>query len=512
MSSTPIKDVYCVVIGYREYLNWSAYGVLRLSRSRIHYFDGTDETFDILMYSANDFNNNNEIGIEYFFVVLNDDYQKNTIKRVGGEYFYLSFHAVSGLYAFNETAFDRMIGGAKMAKVRLSLDEDLTALANQWQQKHNQCINHYKAERLLEIFGLKSIDCDANPFEKMLEKTDLADKNITSREHKIGYAWAVSNYYISYILNKKDELLKIYEDNNGLILNFYKEFSKEDIKQSLNMALSDKTEFLNERQRVQEIISEEENLLLFTFYVHYKMLFGEYFEQLNEQIFLAMAKDVDYIKQYYSEKEAAQLIYWIGVLLPELFVSQLYYAKNSKAFKSIDAELFDEVYDLLKKANLLTVSSENNHQTTPFIEQNSDSMMPIPTIQNDVQVEESIENHQDNKLAMNSDDIKSDSIKEDFSERKEGDGDNLQELISQIVDKDPNLRINDLEERIKRKFPGFKFCDWYNEQAKHIKGYEAITSKKRVIDGKIRKILKELTDKKSLRNDLLSIGERGSVL
>ena len=432
MSSTPIKDVYCVVIGYREYLNWSAYGVLRLSRSRIHYFDGTDETFDILMYSANDFNNNNEIGIEYFFVVLNDDYQKNTIKRVGGEYFYLSFHAVSGLYAFNETAFDRMIGGAKMAKVRLSLDEDLTALANQWQQKHNQCLNHYKAERLLEIFGLKSINCDVNPFEKMLEKIDLADKNIASREHKIGYAWAVSNYYISYILNKKDELLKIYEDNNGSILNFYKEFSKEDIKQSLNMALSYKTEFLNERQRVQEIISEEENLLLFTFYVHYKMLFGEYFEQLNEQIFLAMAKDIDYIKQYYSEKEAAQLVYWIGVLLPELFVSQLYYAKNSKAFKSIDAELFDEVYNLLKKANLLTVS-----------------VVKKPN-------------------------------------------DNLQETILQIVDKNPDLKkINALEERIKEKFPDFNFLDWYNELAKR-KGYEALTRKHRNFD---RKILKKITEK-----------------
>lgn len=495
MSSTPIKDVYCVVIGYREYLNWSAYGVLRLSRSRIHYFDGTDETFDILMYSANDFNNNNEIGIEYFFVVLNDDYQKNTIKRVGGEYFYLSFHAVSGLYAFNETAFDRMIGGAKMAKVRLSLDEDLTALANQWQQKHNQCLNHYKAERLLEIFGLKSIDCDANPFEKMLEKTDLADKNITSREHKIGYAWAVSNYYISYILNKKDELLKIYEDNNGSILNFYKEFSKEDIKQSLNMALSYKTEFLNERQRVQEIISEEENLLLFTFYVHYKMLFGEYFEQLNEQIFLAMAKDVDYIKQY-SEKEAAQLIYWIGVLLPELFVSQLYYAKNSKAFKSIDAELFDEVYDLLKNAKL--------------IEQNSDSMMPIPTIQNDVQVEESIENHQDNKPVANSVDIKSDGIKEDFSESKKDDGDNPQELIRQILDEYPDLRaINDLEELIKKEIPDFKFRDWYNEQAEP-REYKVLGPKTKVFD---RKILKKIiTDKKSLGNDLFSIGERGSVL
>lgn len=496
MSSTPIKDVYCVVIGYREYLNWSAYGVLRLSRSRIHYFDGTDETFDILMYSANDFNNNNEIGIEYFFVVLNDDYQKNTIKRVGGEYFYLSFHAVSGLYAFNETAFDRMIGGAKMAKVRLSLDEDLTALANQWQQKHNQCLNHYKAERLLEIFGLKSIDCDVNPFEKMLEKTDLADKNITSREHKIGYAWAVSNYYISYILNKKDELRKIYEDNNGSILNFYKEFSKEDIKQSLNMALSDKTEFLNERQRVQEIISEEENLLLFTFYVHYKMLFGEYFEQLNEQIFLAMAKDIDYIKQYYSEKEAAQLVYWIGVLLPELFVSQLYYAKNSKAFKSIDAELFDEVYDLLKNAKL--------------IEQNSDSMMPIPTIQNDVQVEESIENHQDNKPVANSVDIKSDGIKEDFSESKKDDGDNPQELIRQILDEYPDLRaINDLEELIKKEIPDFKFRDWYNEQAEP-REYKVLGPKTKVFD---RKILKKIiTDKKSLGNDLFSIGERGSVL
>lgn len=495
MSSTPIKDVYCVVIGYREYLNWSAYGVLRLSRSRIHYFDGTDETFDILMYSANDFNNNNEIGIEYFFVVLNDDYQKNTIKRVGGEYFYLSFHAVSGLYAFNETAFDRMIGGAKMAKVRLSLDEDLTALANQWQQKHNQCLNHYKAERLLEIFGLKSINCDVNPFEKMLEKIDLADKNIASREHKIGYAWAVSNYYISYILNKKDELLKIYEDNNGSILNFYKEFSKEDIKQSLNMALSDKTEFLNERQRVQEIISEEENLLLFTFYVHYKMLFGEYFEQLNEQIFLAMAKDVDYIKQY-SEKEAAQLIYWIGVLLPELFVSQLYYAKNSKAFKSIDAELFDEVYDLLKNAKL--------------IEQNSDSMMPIPTIQNDVQVEESIENHQDNKPVANSVDIKSDGIKEDFSESKKDDGDNPQELIRQILDEYPDLRaINDLEELIKKEIPDFKFRDWYNEQAEP-REYKVLGPKTKVFD---RKILKKIiTDKKSLGNDLFSIGERGSVL
>lgn len=495
MSSTPIKDVYCVVIGYREYLNWSAYGVLRLSRSRIHYFDGTDETFDILMYSANDFNNNNEIGIEYFFVVLNDDYQKNTIKRVGGEYFYLSFHAVSGLYAFNETAFDRMIGGAKMAKVRLSLDEDLTALANQWQQKHNQCINHYKAERLLEIFGLKSINCDVNPFEKMLEKIDLADKNIASREHKIGYAWAVSNYYISYILNKKDELRKIYEDNNGSILNFYKEFSKEDIKQSLNMALSYKTEFLNERQRVQEIISEEENLLLFTFYVHYKMLFGEYFEQLNEQIFLAMAKDVDYIKQY-SEKEAAQLIYWIGVLLPELFVSQLYYAKNSKAFKSIDAELFDEVYDLLKNAKL--------------IEQNSDSMMPIPTIQNDVQVEESIENHQDNKPVANSVDIKSDGIKEDFSESKKDDGDNPQELIRQILDEYPDLRaINDLEELIKKEIPDFKFRDWYNEQAEP-REYKVLGPKTKVFD---RKILKKIiTDKKSLGNDLFSIGERGSVL
>ena len=489
MNNQMINNVNCIVIGQREFNNWSAYGVLRLNRSRIHYFDCTEETFDTLMYSSTDFDNG--IGVEYFFVVLSDDYQKNIIKRADSENFYLSFQAVNSLYALDGTAYRRMTGAANLAGVTLGLDKDLMALAKQWVNKHNQVLDHLKIKKLFEVFALEFNEQKYNIFEECLNKVDLSVEKINDRQHTMAYAWVVgSNYALNASGIDKKELSKIYSDNED-IPKEYKKLSGCFIASEVDLPLTNNKLFLLERKEVQKLIQIKESLLLFTLYAHYKMLIKEYFEHLGEQIFLALTKDVSYIKQYHSVNEAAQLVYWIGVLLPELFVSQLYYAKNSKAFKSIDAKLFNEVHDLLKKANLLTVSSENNPQPTPFIEQNSDSMMSMPTIQNDVQVEESIENHQDRKPDTNSVDIKSNDTMEDF-ERKKDDGDNLQKLILQIVDKDPDLRkIKDLEERIKEKFPDFKFRDWYNEQAAP-RGYEALSSRHTVFD---RKILKKITEK-----------------
>ena len=240
MNNQSISPANCIIIGQREFKNWPAYGALRLSQHRICYFDGTQESFSDMMNSVNDFDN--EIGMEYFFVVLKDLYQTHIEKKLDSEHFYLSFKAVRGIYTLDDVAYQRMQTTANMAKIHLYQDEHLNQSAQIWKARHNDYINDIKAERLVslvqDIECLQQDDKGDNPFEVYLSKVDLSSKNILDKKSKIAYAWAISNSYVSHHLNKKTELSDLYKMENKRILSYYNEISTHDISPQTPLSLS----------------------------------------------------------------------------------------------------------------------------------------------------------------------------------------------------------------------------------------------------------------------------------
>lgn len=481
MNNQMINNVNCIVIGQREFNNWSAYGVLRLNRSRIHYFDGTEETFDTLMYSSTDFDN--EIGVEYFFVVLSDDYQKNIIKRADSENFYLSFQAVNSLYALDGTAYQRMTGAANLAGVTLGLDKDLMALAKQWVNKHNQVLDHIKIKKLFEVFALEFNEQKYNIFEECLNKVDLSVEKINDRQHTMAYAWAVGNNYALNVSGIGKELNKIYSDNED-IRKEYQKLSGCFIASEGDLSLTNNKLFLLERKEVQKLIQIKESLLLFTLYAHYKMLIKEYFEHLDEQIFLALTKDVAYIKQYHSVNEAAQLVYWLGFWLPEIFVGQLYYAKHSNEFQAINADLLTKSYELLKKANSLIVSTSEEPQDITQSErvsqtQNSEQALEpesLPVEQANAasvtseysSVQDPSQRHTNQSSIHPASKIPNvDSTAQHYDEQQ-----NIAELkrVLEILTKDSTIKlIKDLECKVQEKYPNFDFFNWYEKNFKRLR-------------------------------------------
>lgn len=104
---THLKNFDCFAITFKEFLNWSAYGVLRINRSRIHYFDGAEDTFNLIMDNSPDVDVN--IKGEYLFIHLISDYQKQIYQRTTTDY-YLKLEAVEQLFVMDEHAYQLLIG------------------------------------------------------------------------------------------------------------------------------------------------------------------------------------------------------------------------------------------------------------------------------------------------------------------------------------------------------------------------------------------------------------------
>lgn len=467
VANQPICDVNCVIIGNREFKNWSAYGMIRLNRSRIHYFDGTEETFNDLMDSANDFDN--DTGIEYFFVVLNGDYQKNIVKRLDSENFYLSFQMVNGLYVFDEVAYERMVGNEKLTGIVLGVDEDLKALSAQWKKRHNKYINRFKAKRFLEIFELNDIEEEVNDFEKYLENVWNASFNkegIVKKKGTMAYAWSVCNHYIIHHLSKKDELSEIFKSQDELILNHYNELSSQYINPQAILSLTENPIFLRERQQAQEMIQSKENILTFTLYVHYKMLIQEYFDKMGEQIFLAIVKDIVYLKKYYAKDEVSKLVYWLAFLLPEIFISQMYFIKNAKKFSAVNVDLLERGKSLWDEFNAIFNSDSlpqeeivaSSHSQKP----QDDQMMVCDVNESVSDAECGTVQHVNQKVNNRS---ISECSRETDCNQNTLSSDNIS--VEQCILKYYKTcdMIEKLESKIKESHKDFDFYQWYNEHA-----------------------------------------------
>ena len=100
-----MKNSNCIIITQKEWLNWLAFGYLRVSPSRISYFDNTESSFDILMsYSVDNALDEEDA---YLLASLVDDYSREElhVKRTSLSD-YILVQGVQGFYSLSAQGSD----------------------------------------------------------------------------------------------------------------------------------------------------------------------------------------------------------------------------------------------------------------------------------------------------------------------------------------------------------------------------------------------------------------------
>lgn len=352
-----LKDFDCFAITFKEFLNWSAYGILRINRSRIHYFDGEQDAFSLIMDSSPDIDMN--IKGEYLFVRLTSEYQKQIYHRTTTDY-YLKLEAVQQFFVMDDHAYQLLIGRANAAKLSLILNDRLTRLAHNWVSKNKKILIDFKALRFMSV--LKFNDTDFNieddkstyfdDFKKyILESSEEINKTTEQFKGKIFYSYKLLNEYIKNICGLED-----FTDFTNIDENFKslrKQLNKTEIAQGVALPLSDYQYAFEERVGFENFVRQElskrlSDFLLMTLYVHYKTLIEEYFENFGENIVIALAKDLKKLQDIEDNDNNAKILaYEIGSLLPEVFVNHLYYVKNKENFSALNDNMLDNVQKTL---------------------------------------------------------------------------------------------------------------------------------------------------------------------
>lgn len=349
-----LKDFDCFAISFREFLNWSAYGILRINRSRIHYFNGEQDTFSLIMDSSPDMDVN--IKGEYLFVRLTTDYQRQIYQRTTTDY-YLKLESVEQFFVMDNHAYQLLIGRANIAKLSLSLNDRLTRLAYNWVVDNKKILTYFKALRFMSVLGFDEAEIDIENNQSshldsfknyILESHQEIYCNIEKYQGTLIYSYRFLNEYVKNICGLQSEDLRDYFDKNENFKALNTQLSKIDIAKGTDLALSDYQYAFEERLGIESFIRQElgkgiSDFLLMTLYVHYKTLIEEYFENFGEDIVLALAKDLKKLQDIENDdKNAQEFAYEIGSLLPEVFVNHLYYAKNKDKFLSLNYALLDD--------------------------------------------------------------------------------------------------------------------------------------------------------------------------
>lgn len=430
---THLKNFDCFAITFKEFLNWSAYGVLRINRSRIHYFDGEEDTFNLIMDSSPDVDVN--IKGEYLFIHLISDYQKQIYQRTTTDY-YLKLEAVKQFFVMDDHAYQLLIGRANAAKVSLKLDEDMTGLAKGWIKKHKSVLNAFKALRFVSVLGFNEADFDIDSDKSshlenfknhILKSYQDIYPNIKKYYGKLIYSYRFLNEYTKNICSLESEHLRDYfnENENFKILN--SQLSEIDIAKDRELAISDYQYAFEERLGVEKFIRQElgksiSDFLLMTLYVHYKVLIEEYFENFGEDIVIAFVKDLKKLQDVENNNNNAKVLaYEIGSLLPEVFVNHLYYVKNKEMFSALNDNLLNDVQKTL--SNITTVTYKI------FSVESSDNLGLKENSTEDITTEEKVRDNDNQSDATVNQPLVADHTTPNMTE--------LQEIIIQFFQKDP---------------------------------------------------------------------------
>lgn len=358
-----MKNSNCIIITQKEWLNWLAFGYLRISQSRISYFDNTESGFDKLMSYSVD----NAIDEEdaYLIASLVNDYSREElhVKRTSLSD-YILVQAVQGFYILSAKGADLLEYEAGQSHSILHYDSKIENLWNEWKNTQFELRSHDKGNKFLEIleyprFKVEPKINDENLFSQTLKNYNLRSLHpqLQDRQKRSSFAWLVINQEFKEKIGRS-LYLKYYEfrqNNQNLeiqdIAKTYKNLENHFITDDIQ-SLFDYPLLIAEKYFFDKWYSDNSELkqhyLASTILVHYYNILENNYE-IN---LLALSKDLMLLDEIYSTKDISRLItYFIGRRLNEVYLSFLYIAQkiDQKNLGVFDKKFFSD----LKKERLI---------------------------------------------------------------------------------------------------------------------------------------------------------------
>tara|TARA_R110002020_G_scaffold190745_1_gene390351 strand:+ start:2082 stop:4076 length:1995 start_codon:yes stop_codon:yes gene_type:complete len=362
-----MKNSNCIIITQKEWLNWLAFGYLRVSPSRISYFDNTESSFDILMsYSVDNALNEEDA---YLLASLVNDYSREElhVKRTSLSD-YISIQAVQGFYTLSAKGADLLEYEAGQSHSILHDDSKIEELWNEWKNTQFRLRSLDKGNKFLEILGYPRFEVepklDDTLFSKLLKNYNRRElpQELQKHNKKNAFSWLVSNYEFSQIVDQS-------------IYNQYKEWrnsSKLSVIYNDPMlkylatdgeCLIEQPSLIAEKIFFEGFYEKKDYFLAISFLVHYYNLLDNDYE-INLQF---LKTDLSFLDEIYSTKDISQLIvYFIGRRLNEVYLNSLYIAKNIDEKKP---SMFDTNFFSNLKNEKLTLCNVDQVQLQKIIKE-----------------------------------------------------------------------------------------------------------------------------------------------
>lgn len=331
-----MKNSNCIIITQKEWLNWLAFGYLRVSPSRISYFDNTESSFDILMsYSVDNALDEEDA---YLLASLVDEYSREElhIKRTPFSD-HISIQAVQEFYSLSIKGHNLLKNEMEQSHSIVHYDSEIENLWSEWKNTQFRLRSLDKGNKFLEILGYPRFEVepkldDDTLFNKLLKNYNRRElpQGLQKHNKKNTFSWLVSNYEFSKAVDKSiydqykewrnsSELSAIYNEQMSKYLATHDEY------------LIEQHSLIAEKIFFDSICKSEDSFLSTSFLVHYYNLLDN-----NLEIDLSFLKtDLAFLDEIYSTKDTSQLIaYFIGKRLNEVYLNFLYVAKNIDEKKS----------------------------------------------------------------------------------------------------------------------------------------------------------------------------------
>ena len=325
-----MENSNCIIITHKEWLNWLAFGYLRVSTSRISYFDGSESSFEILMsYSVDNALDEEDA---YLLASLVDEYSSKDlhVKRTPFSD-YITIQAVQGFYSLSIKGRDLLEYEAEQSHSILNYDSKIENLWSEWKNNQLKLRSHDKGNKFLEILGYPRFEVepelDNNTlFSRLLKNYNRRElpQELQKHNKKNVFSWLVSNYKFSEIVDKSIyNQYKKWRNSSELSAIYNEKMSK--YLATDDECLVDQHSLIAEKIFFEGMYEQRDYLLATSFLVHYYNLLDNDYE-INLQF---LKTDLAFLGEVYSKNNIPQLIaYFIGKRLNEVYLNHLYIAKN----------------------------------------------------------------------------------------------------------------------------------------------------------------------------------------
>ncbi|MGP5338514.1 hypothetical protein [Psychrobacter maritimus] len=431
-----MKNSNCIIITQKEWLNWLAFGYLRISPSRISYFDNTESGFDKLMSLSVDHALDEEDA--YLIASLVNDYscKELYVKRTLFSD-YISIQAVRGFYSLSIKGRDLLEYEVEQSHSILNHDSKIEKLWSEWKNTQFRLRNHDKGNKFLEILDYQKFEVEPKVDDDTLFNRVLKNYNrrnlhskLQDRHKRSSFAWLVINqefnekigkilYRKYYDFRKNSQNVEIQD-----IAKTYK-FLEDSFITNDSDSLFDYPLLIAEKSFFDKWHSDnsepKEHYLASTILVHYYNILESNYD-IN---LLSLSKDLTLLDKIDSPEDISQLIaYFIGRRLNEVYLNSLYIAKNIEQKNLV---MFNTNFFSNKKKEKLTLCNIDQAQLKNIINKVHLTSEEIQLAYNNIEVSkiqepeigsETIENSDSNlnqsiqsqKPIENNDNIKIDNI------------------------------------------------------------------------------------------------------